>query len=113
MPERIRLSRARGWRKPPNTVIVARPSKWGNPFPVPEPFTRAEAIGMFRELVLNREAFWVDPEGVRHRFTSGYADHPVPTLEQIRSELAGKNLACWCRLDEACHADVLLELANG
>jgi hypothetical protein len=28
------------------------------------------------------------------------------------SELRGKNLACWCRLDQSCHADVLLELAN-
>lgn len=26
--------------------------------------------------------------------------------------LRGKDLACWCRLDQPCHADVLLELAN-
>lgn len=31
---------------------------------------------------------------------------------KIRRELAGKNLACWCPLDQPCHADVLLELAN-
>ena len=31
---------------------------------------------------------------------------------EIRAELAGKNLACWCRLDQPCHADVLLEVAN-
>lgn len=30
----------------------------------------------------------------------------------VRQELAGKNLACWCRLDQACHADILLEVAN-
>lgn len=24
----------------------------------------------------------------------------------------GKNLACWCKLDSPCHADVLLKLAN-
>lgn len=28
------------------------------------------------------------------------------------SELRGKNLACWCRMGESCHADVLLEMAN-
>jgi hypothetical protein len=28
-------------------------------------------------------------------------------------ELRGHDLACWCKLDEPCHADVLLELANG
>lgn len=27
-------------------------------------------------------------------------------------ELEGKDLACWCPLDQPCHADVLLELAN-
>ena len=27
-------------------------------------------------------------------------------------ELRGKNLACWCPLDQPCHADVLLEIAN-
>jgi hypothetical protein len=31
---------------------------------------------------------------------------------QIRAELAGKDLACWCPLDKPCHADVLLELSN-
>jgi hypothetical protein len=27
-------------------------------------------------------------------------------------ELRGRDLACWCPLDEPCHADVLLEIAN-
>ena len=31
---------------------------------------------------------------------------------EMLSELRGKNLVCWCRLDQPCHADVLLELAN-
>jgi len=34
-------------------------------------------------------------------------------VDSIREELAGKDLACWCPLDKPCHADVLLELANG
>jgi hypothetical protein len=36
------------------------------------------------------------------------ADYPSDLLP-----LRGKNLACWCKLGEPCHADVLLELANG
>jgi hypothetical protein len=32
MPERIRLSRGKGWRMPPNTVKVDRSTRWGNPF---------------------------------------------------------------------------------
>ncbi|MGO8055976.1 DUF4326 domain-containing protein, partial [Rhizobium leguminosarum] len=34
------------------------------------------------------------------------------TMKQVRHELRGKNLACWCPLDQPCHADVLLEIAN-
>lgn len=37
---------------------------------------------------------------------------PVSKTELIAdpSPLRGKNLACWCRLDQPCHADVLLRL---
>ncbi|MBX7433477.1 DUF4326 domain-containing protein [Mycobacterium sp. Y57] len=34
MPQRIRLRRTKGWRKPDSTIVVARPTRWGNPFPV-------------------------------------------------------------------------------
>ena len=34
------------------------------------------------------------------------------TLAQARAELRGKNLACFCPLDQPCHADVLLRMAN-
>ncbi|MBM4480356.1 DUF4326 domain-containing protein [Rhodococcus hoagii] len=36
----------------------------------------------------------------------------TPTYHEIRAELAGRDLACWCPLDQPCHADVLLEIAN-
>ena len=84
MPVRIRLSRAKGWRMPENTVNVARPTKWGNPFTV-ENTGRVPAV-------------------------LRYACEVAPMLDV--TELRGKNLACWCALDQECHADVLLELAN-
>lgn len=34
MPKRIQLRRTKGWRKPAGAVVVSRPSKWGNPYPV-------------------------------------------------------------------------------
>ncbi|AMS02813.1 hypothetical protein SEA_YEEZY_68 [Gordonia phage Yeezy] len=37
----------------------------------------------------------------------------APSLEEIRTKLRGRDLVCWCPLDQPCHADVLLELANG
>ena len=44
---------------------------------------------------------------------------PVPsrtmpiTPDMVVADLAGKDLACWCPLDQPCHADVLLDIANG
>ena len=93
-PTRVQLRRTKGWRMPPNTVSVARPTKWGNPFRVGYASipTAAEAVNRFRR--------WI-------------TDHMVvgPTPPDP-SELRGKTLACWCPLDQPCHADVLLELAN-
>jgi hypothetical protein len=92
------MSRQHPWRADnPDAVIVARPSKWGNPFPV-SPRGRDHAVGAFRALLRDGQA----------RAHVGY-----PEPDEIRDELAGKDLACWCALDQPCHADVLLELANG
>ena len=74
---------------PPNTVSVARPAAWGNPFPIAE-FGREGAIRAFRQQLNGMKL--------------------IGALDL--SELRGKNLACWCPLDQPCHADVLLELAN-
>lgn len=92
-PHRVQLSRKKGWRMPPDTLSVARPGKWGNPYVFSEAEGgRSRAVAAYRDLLF---AF----------------DDPVGWPEHI-GELRGKNLACWCRLDQPCHADVLLELAN-
>lgn len=97
MPERIQMSRQRPWRhEHPDAVIVARPSKWGNPVRV-EGTDHERAVRAFRMIVVH------PPSAAAH----GY-----PSREQIKTELTGRDLACWCPLDSACHADVLLELAN-
>lgn len=33
-------------------------------------------------------------------------------MSYVKEQLKGKNLACWCPLDQSCHADILLEIAN-
>jgi len=103
-PCRVQLSRAKGWKMPPNTVKVSRRSKWGNPYKVGDrayvtATTRGEYIGEHITLTVENviELFRADLE------STGYADV---------GELSGKNLACWCALDQPCHADVLLEIAN-
>lgn len=104
MPERITLSRAKGWRMPANTVKVDRTTKWGNPF-VGDP---AACVAAFRDLYTGSCKVSVGPDLP----IKGMAFIPPFHLPDV-TELRGKNLACWCKPGEPCHADVLLELANG
>lgn len=90
-PRRIQRSRAKGWKMPANTVYVGRPTRWGNPFRVGVHGTAQECVDLF--------ARWI-------AFGCTRLD------EAAEEHLRGKNLACFCALDQPCHADVLLELAN-
>ena len=87
-PVRIQQKRRKGWRKPRNTICVSRPSKWGNPFNVEE-YGRERAVAMYRDYLTNGNGRKLPIEALR-----------------------GKNLGCFCALDQLCHADALLELAN-
>lgn len=104
-PKRIQLRRTKGWRKPEGAVVVSRPSKWGNPF------IGENAARDFRRFLRKR----MSQGEIVDRFgpISGLGIIVLRTrmLTEI-AELAGKDLCCWCGLDAACHADVLLELAN-
>lgn len=124
-PHRIQLSRRAGWRKPEGAVVVSRPGRFGNPFEVTkgavgwyiyEPHskqqfnelgsltTRAEAQACAVSLYaawLKGDLFAAELE-LRRRWI----------LDNLAG-LAGKDLCCWCADGTACHADVLLALANG
>ena len=100
-PVRIQRKRTKGWRMPANTVYVGRPTKWGNPYKA------GEWVGC---ILTNGRV--LDEEWAVEAFKA-YLDISIPCVPAIDlSPLRGKNLACWCRLDQPCHADVLLELAN-
>mgnify|MGYP001552185584 CR=1 FL=1 len=103
-PKRIQLRRTKGWRMPPNTVKVTRPGRWENPFCV----TQYVAPG-------KKVAGWLiavpTVEDAVECFRIMMHERPE-YLEEARQELRGKNLGCWCKLGEPCHADVLLEIAN-
>jgi hypothetical protein len=40
------------------------------------------------------------------------ADMPARIVDHIKRELRGKDLACWCKPGDRCHADALLWYAN-
>ena len=79
-------------RVPEGAIYVGRPapglkgSRWANPYPVKQ-------YGLEESLRRCRADF----------------SHPE-LVKDMREELAGRDLACWCSLDQACHADILLEL---
>jgi hypothetical protein len=113
-PKRIQRKRTKGWRMPEGVVYVGRPTVWGNPFSVGlaggsvlpkgrKPTARdwrAAAAAEFRAALTH-------PASRSLRLHEAY-----PTDGEIREELAGRDLACWCPVDGPCHADVLLEIAN-
>jgi hypothetical protein len=82
---------------PPEAVLVDRTTKWGNPYKIGKP--RADGSGpMCRTEVIDRFKQWLEKQPV--------------LLAAMKEELRGKDLVCWC-VPERCHAEILLELANG
>lgn len=91
-PVRIQRSRQHKNVSPNGLPIkyVGRPSKWGNPYVVAKGATDPIHQLDYRNHILDTFTLW-----------------------EIKSELEGKNLACWCPPEsKVCHADLLLELAN-
>lgn len=115
MPQRIQRQRTKGWRAPEGAIYVGRPSKWGNPFAIGKPVGVECYSPSFHHLtvtVATREAAVMWFESI---LTADYSTS-VPTVFEPphgwMAALRGHDLMCWCPLDQPCHADVLLELAN-
>ena len=111
VPIRVRRKRTKGYRMPANTVSVCRPSRFGNPFSV----AKLKDLGYEgTDLELQQrcvDAFraWLCGEG---DWQGEEADNARTVLLEGLKSLRGKNLACFCKLGDPCHADVLLEMAN-
>jgi hypothetical protein len=93
----VRFQYRRGSWKPPDSRIVARPSKFANPFRLApgeyrDPVAHARVVAQYREWIM--------------------APEQAELLAEARRELRGLDLGCFCQPGLACHADVLLELVN-
>jgi Domain of unknown function (DUF4326) len=103
-PARIRRRRSKGWRLPAGAINVSRPSRWGNPYKLgARKYLLNEAVA--RQAVV--DAFRTSLEGGLLRFT----------VADVRRELRGRVLCCWCPLPapgepDRCHAQILIEIAN-
>lgn len=82
----------------PFDVYVGRPSKWGNPFLLKEKNDRGSTLITYMEWLATQEEF----------------------IQEIKTELNGKVLGCWCApkggidMDDelVCHAQILARIAN-
>lgn len=92
-PIRIQRKRIKGWRMPPNTVYVGRPTLWGNENKVVDGNYKL-AVALYSAML----------SMMKVKAPNFYKNYLKP--------LKGKNLACWCPLDKPCHADILLQIAN-
>jgi hypothetical protein len=77
---------------PVGAVAIVRPSIWGNPFKITNEMDRVEVIKKFESALVKGEL----------RFG----------IDDVKSKLRGKNLACWCPVGESCHGDILIKYAN-
>lgn len=112
MPDRIRLSRKKGARLPAGAVNVARPTHWGNPW---REGTANWTIGPGG--IIDRSGKVLTRQDAVDSYRNSLVSNPEH-LAYARARLAGRDLACWCRLPadgepDICHAAVLLELVNG
>jgi hypothetical protein len=108
-PQRIQLSRKKGFNlqevsKALNgleAVKVARPSKFGNPFVVGNSYSYRRNNEKLQSKICTKE------DAIRW-----HKEFCALDKESIIKDLKGKNLACYCKLSDFCHADILLKIAN-
>jgi hypothetical protein len=82
-----RVQKKFGVELPSNVIYVGRPSKWGNPFKIGKHGTREEVVAKYETWLQNKLA-------------EDYA---------FLSELKGHDIACWCKPEELCHADIIMK----
>jgi len=121
-PARLQLSRAKGFNLQAHSraingleaVNVARPTRWGNPFTARD-CRKAGYVGSSNAIasrVASAFRAWLDSPHWRENWDGPESENQRQAILLRIRMLRGKNLACWCKPGEPCHADVLLEIAN-
>ena len=121
--KRIQRKRTKGWKMPEGCIYVGRPTKWGNAFKV------GSYLNAWGKAFISIKLADCDPDKIREIYRNKRLDEKITLENSIEwyelwlqewiktgrfniAELRGKDLACFCPLDQPCHADVLLKLAN-
>ena len=116
-PQRMQLSRKAGFNlQAASTALnglpakrITRPGPWGNPFTIEE---TAAKYGLDPQAA-QEKAVALCGQWLRGTLDKKLSPGDPPSKADIRRELGGHNLACWCRPGTPCHSEVLIEIANG
>ena len=95
-PQILYFSEVKEWA--PDIVYVGRPSKYGNPYS-----SKENSLAQFRVSSVIEAV---------EKFKEWLKTQPE-LIEDIKRELPGKDLVCWCRKGAPCHARVIYFIANG
>lgn len=104
--KRIQRKRTKGWKMPPNAISVTRPTTWGNPFVVGMIVNFTESASHAFRVKDRHHAVELHKRMLEH-----IRENDPKLFEELIAPLRGKNLACWCKLTDECHADNWLEFA--
>lgn len=103
LPKRIQRKRTKGWKMPENTVYVGRPTKWGNPFKVGDKVNIIDlptGIPVWSEDNIREINYPSQAVNIYKHWLMDKIHEGILNPEELR----GKNLACFCKEDEWCHA---------
>lgn len=101
MPKRIQRKRIKGWRLSENAKCVDRSTRWGNPFKIGDRIfspIKEKYITLTLSGALDHFELWLKKK--------------IEIDSDFLEPLRGKDLACFCKEGEPCHADILLRYAN-
>jgi hypothetical protein len=124
-PTRIQRRRTKGWRAPEGAVYVGRPTTYANHWAIVR--TQTGWAASWTAGAFGRDQPWHPTDDQRFAITRTEIDARRTAVDLYRAyikawpelaasarlSLRGRDLMCWCSLDQPCHADVLLEIANG
>lgn len=128
-PVRIQRKRSKGYNMQEHSqsinglpsIYVGRPTIWGNPYNrvrgnlLPEPFAEAAIkLRMAKRSNVQYSVYVKDAEHATVLYKKYldrwfYLGRRTYQRDLVMGALKGHNLACWCPLDQPCHADVLLQ----
>ncbi|MGV3490415.1 MAG: DUF4326 domain-containing protein [Devosia sp.] len=116
-PQRMQLSRRAGFNLQDASQalnglparLITRPGKWGNPFTIDD---IAQRYGL-EPAAAQARAVELCGQWLSGTLDPALSPGPAPSRDTIRADLGGHNLACWCKAGMPCHADILIDIANG